>query len=559
MKVQNKYEYQITDFMWERIFLHFLVKTDDPGESEFFLIKDSTENSRLAETLKRKKECAKLYSEKCENGTFRLTLNLAAACGRSFLENGRWKLAAVTKEGVFFCSLDRSLGYGLEEKSRIFPYGSEKQYSYNVYFTLSSLDEQHTELKLNSFFMKRNDSWKKKHYLADASSMGGKVAGAGKWAVRGISRTAYWVLDKCFRKNGKRVLFMSETRDALWGNLKYIDARIKERGLDQEYELNYSFQKVLEGKTGIRSWIRAYLLIAKSDYIFIDDYTPIFGYLKLSKKTKLIQVWHAGEGFKSVGYSRFGKEGSPEPAHSSHKMYDYVTVGSKKLIPVYEEAFGIEKEAFLSTGMARLDDFLDEKKITDFRKEFYEVYPQLEGKKVILFAPTFRGKGQKEAYYDYEQLNLEKIYEFCDEEFVFLIKVHPFVKEKITIPESYKARIFDFSQYPNINDLYYITDLLITDYSSNYYEYALLKKPVLFYTYDREEYELLRGVHRSVKEHAPGKVCDTFEELMTALYEKDYEYEKILRFVKENFGEYDGHACDRIIDRIILEDKEVAM
>ena len=203
--------------------------------------------------------------------------------------------------------------------------------------------------------------------------------------------------------------------------------------------------------------------------------------------------------------------------------------------------------------MARLDDFLDQEKIMQFKKDFYQEYPKLRNKKIILFAPTFRGTGQKEAYYDYDMLDLKQIYDFCGDEYVFLAKVHPFVTEKIQIPEKYQDRILDFAEYPNINDLYYVTDVLITDYSSNYYEYALLKKPVLFYTYDREKYELLRGVHRSVKEHAPGKICDNFEELMKALYEKDYEYEKIEKFVEDNFGEYDGRACDRIIDQILLK------
>ena len=130
--------------------------------------------------------------------------------------------------------------------------------------------------------------------------------------------------------------------------------------------------------------------------------------------------------------------------------------------------------------------------------------------------------------------------------------MHPFVKEKIEINKQFSDRIFDFAEYPNINDLYYITDLLITDYSSNYYEYALMGKPVIFYTYDREMYELTRGVHRSVKENAPGKVCDTFDELMSALRNKDFESEKIQKFIKENLKEYDGHACDRVIDRILL-------
>ena len=131
--------------------------------------------------------------------------------------------------------------------------------------------------------------------------------------------------------------------------------------------------------------------------------------------------------------------------------------------------------------------------------------------------------------------------------------MHPFVSDPIEIPKKFRDRIFDFGDYPNINDLYYITDLLITDYSSNYYEYALMKKPVLFFTYDRHMYELTRGVHRSVKECAPGKVCDTFAEMMRALREQDFETEKIERFVEENFGEYDGHACDRVIDKILLK------
>ena len=131
--------------------------------------------------------------------------------------------------------------------------------------------------------------------------------------------------------------------------------------------------------------------------------------------------------------------------------------------------------------------------------------------------------------------------------------MHPFVDEEpIRIPRRYKDRIIDFATYPNINDLYYVTDILITDYSSNYFEYSLMKRPILFYTPDRELYELSRGVHRSVKECAPGKVCDTFDELMDALKNKDYEIEKVYRFVEENFADYDGRAADKAINKILL-------
>ena len=138
--------------------------------------------------------------------------------------------------------------------------------------------------------------------------------------------------------------------------------------------------------------------------------------------------------------------------------------------------------------------FLDPEVIDAFKDDFYTKYPELQEKKIILFAPTYRGAEQKYAYYDYSKLDFQRIYEFCQkEDAVFLIKMHPFVKTLPEIPELLQDRIWEFSRFPDINKLYYVTDLLITDYSSNYFEYALLQRPVVFYTYDREFYELTRG------------------------------------------------------------------
>lgn len=150
-------------------------------------------------------------------------------------------------------------------------------------------------------------------------------------------------------------MIMSETKDVLWGNLKYIDTRIKERNLDQKFKITYSYRsaagKHQSGKD-IFSWMKVVTKIARQDVIFVDDYAPVFGFFKLGRKTKLIQVWHAGEGFKSVGYSRFGKDGSPFPDGSCHKQYTHVITGSEHLIDVFHEVFGIEKEAFYPVGHA---------------------------------------------------------------------------------------------------------------------------------------------------------------------------------------------------------------
>ncbi|MDO4485179.1 MAG: CDP-glycerol glycerophosphotransferase family protein [Bacillota bacterium] len=557
----KKYTFKIIKLEWERIFLHFEIESDYEGTPEFVLARFGRNivNKRAVEKKNAKpvykleiEETVKVVPEYYQEGVYHFTLNIAAVNGRSFLENGQWRIAAIVPEGFCVSSVCNEIGYKLDEMSRIFRYGRGK-YAYNMSFSLNCFDGKNLELFFNSYFMIMNKSWGKRRYIQEAFHLPGKINRTYMYAVIRLIRLFYKVIAAVTPKDGTRILFMSETKDYLWGNLKYIHDRILERGLDKQFDITVSCRRAVGSHKSIASWVKTVINIAKHDFIFIDDYAPIFGFFKLSPKTKLIQVWHAGEGFKSVGYSRFGKNGSPFPSESCHKAYDYALTGSQKLVKVYEEVFGIEQEAFLPVGMPRLDDFLNEDKIMAFKEDFYKKYPEIKNKKVILFAPTFRGTGQREAYYDYDKLDLKQLYEFCNDEYVILIKMHPFVQEKIKIDNRYSDRIFDFDGYPDINELYYITDLLITDYSSNYYEYALMNKPVLFYTYDREMYELTRGVHRSVKDSAPGKVCDTFEEMMTALKNEDFEKEKIYKFVEENFSEYDGHACDRVIDSVLLK------
>lgn len=553
-------KFTITDMKWERVFLEFTIETEYKGEVNFAFAKfkrnllNKEERDELgAEPIYdfEVKETAPIEYDKYEDGKYYFSVNMAAADGRQFLDNGKWRICAFMPEGASVALISNELAYNLDDLSRIFRYGRGK-YAYNLSFSLRNFDGENLELYFNSYFMMQNKTWKRRRYIQEAFTKKGKFKRFYMYLVIWMIRVFYHTVSAITPKNGTRILFMTETKDYLWGNLKYIDDRIKERGLDKQFKLSYSCRRAVGSHMSVFSWVKTVYLVAKHDYIFIDDYAPVFGFFKLNPKTKLIQVWHAGEGFKSVGYSRFGKNGSPFPSESCHKAYDYVLTGSKNLVKVYEEVFGIEKKAFLPVGMARLDDFLDEEKIKNFKIDFYKKYPNLEGKKIVLFAPTFRGTGQKTAYYDYDKLDLKQIYDFCGDQWVFLVKMHPFVDNPIEIPEEYQDRIIDFATYPNINDLYYITDVLITDYSSNYYEYALLKKPVLFYTYDREFYELTRGVHRDVKSHAPGKVCDTFDGLIASLKNEDYEIEKLDKFVEENFSDYDGHAADRAIDQILL-------
>jgi len=551
-------DFVIVDLSWERIFLNIDIKADFDGDVEFKLrwfdrktkIDKHVSNLELIREITWGETVGIKYKNH-KDGIYSFSINLAAVQDRTFINNGKWHILAVTNEGEYICSVEPKLNYLFDDLSRVFRYGGGK-YAYNISFSSYSEDEVILAFVLNSYFLIANKKWRKRKYIQEALTFGGKFNRTYLYAVIVLIRIYYHIVAALSPKKGKKILFMSETKDYLVGNLKYIDDNMKARGLDKQFKITYSNRRAVGLNMSVFSWIKVVTSIARQDVIFIDDYAPVFGFLNLDKRTKLIQVWHAGEGFKAVGYCRFGKEGTPFPAGSAHKKYTHVLTGSKKLVHIFEEVFGIEEDAFYPLGMPRLDGFLDPETIREFKERFYGNYPQLKNKKIILFAPTFRGTGQKMAYYDYTKLDFKEIYDFCGDEYVFLIKMHPFVVDPTPIPKELQDRIYDFTEYPNINELYYITELLITDYSSNYFEYALMEKPVVFYTYDREIYELTRGVHRSVKESAPGKVCDTFEELMQCLSNKDFQVEKIKQFVEENFSEYDGKASEKAIDQILL-------
>lgn len=237
---------------------------------------------------------------------------------------------------------------------------------------------------------------------------------------------------------------------------------------------------------------------------------------------------------------------------SCHRQYRYGIAGSRQIGKFFSEVFGINDDQILPTGMPRMDEYLDKAFREKKTAELYEQYPMCKGKKVILFAPTYRGKNRKTAYYPYHMIDFQRLYDFCGEEYVVLFKMHPWVREAVPIEEAHKDRFVDANKYPNINDLFYITEILITDYSSNIFEYSLMRKPMLFFAFDKIQYSFSRGFHRDYEEAAPGKVCYTFAQIMDALEQKDYEYEKVEQYVDKHFDYIDSHASDRVIDWILL-------
>ena len=354
-------------------------------------------------------------------------------------------------------------------------------------------------------------------------------------------------------KKGKPVLlFMSEQNKAITANQKAVYDRLVERGDDKKFKILFSFRASVAERQSDDSWRRFLRKLASADIIVLDDHAPVMDWLVLKPETKVIQLWHAGAGFKSSGYSRWGNKGCPS-TFSCHRQYTYGIAGSRRIAHFFSEVWGINTESVLPTGMPRMDEYLDEKYRGAAETSLREKYPLIKGKKVILFAPTYRGKNRATAHYPYELIDFDALAEVCADEWVVLFKMHPWVAEPIPIPEKYSDIMIDVVKYPNINDLFYVTDLLVTDYSSNIFEYSLMKKPMLFFAFDEIQYSFSRGFHRPYRASAPGKVVSSFDELLSAVKNGDFEAEKVEEYVEEHFDNIDSHSSDRVIDWLIFD------
>ena len=135
-----------------------------------------------------------------------------------------------------------------------------------------------------------------------------------------------------------------------------------------------------------------------------------------------------------------------------------------------------------------------------------------------------------------------------------LIKMHPFVRTEFVIPDAYSNHLINVTDYPDINELLFVTDVLITDYSSVIYEASLLKLPMLFFAFDLDKYDGDRGFYEPYEDMVPGKIVRSMGELITSLKNEDYESEKLTGFLEKNFSHLDGHSTDRVID-LLFGDK----
>lgn len=300
--------------------------------------------------------------------------------------------------------------------------------------------------------------------------------------------------------------------------------------------------------------------IATAKYVFVNEASDVVSCVNMRKETIVTQTWHGCGAFKKFGFSTaeliFGESKKEMLRFPFYKNYTHVTLSSPEIAWAYEEAMNLHdnKQAIKPIGTSRTDVFYDDKFIEDSFKKLYAFMPTAKGKKIILYAPTFRGRVANGKTPN--MLNVKMFKEELSEEYVLLIKHHPLVRKPPAIPESCMDFASDLSDAMSIEELLAISDICISDYSSLVFEYSLYERPLIFFSYDLSEYFDWRGFYYDYNELAPGPVFKTNLEMIDYIKNIDTRFDKarVHAFREKFMSSCDGKATERLMQTVFGED-----
>ena len=347
-----------------------------------------------------------------------------------------------------------------------------------------------------------------------------------------------------------KVLFLEMRFTKLSNSFELIYKALEESG---EYDLKCSYVQFnfIRGREFTQRVNEMLKELATAKYVFVDDASLILSSIPLRKETVAINLWHACGAFKKFGRStaelKFGSSAATLDKYPNYGNLTHVTVSSPEVIWAYEEAMHLPKGIVKATGVSRTDQFYDKEFVESRKQKLYEIMPEAKDKKVILYAPTFRGHVATASSPD--RIDFERFCRELGNEYVIVCKHHPFVKNPPIIPEELQHFARDLTKYLSIEDLLCCADICISDYSSLVFEYSLFEKPMIFYAYDYDNYCDCRGFYYDYSEFTPGPVVQTEDELLNSIKNIDtrFDKQKVIDFKEKFMGSCDGHATERII------------
>lgn len=352
------------------------------------------------------------------------------------------------------------------------------------------------------------------------------------------------------------------------GNPRYIYEYLVEKGLDKKYQCVWLFENPrtkIPGNAKVIKFrrIRYFYYMAVAGVWIFDCRQPDF--LVKRPEAHYIQTWH-GTPLKRLALDMetvdMGGETDIEQYKENFRKntgtWDYLISQNTFSTEIFRRCFDFKKE-ILEIGYPR-NDILFHKNTKEYRNQLKKELQIPEDKKVILYAPTWRDNEfyEKGQYKFSPAMDFAYLQEQLSDKYVLLVKYHYLIQDKVDWT-GYEGFIYKFSAKYDIAELYLLADILITDYSSVMFDYSVLKRPMLFYCYDYDNYrDNLRGFYFDFEKEAPGPISRTTEELVRDIRDKKYqEYSKQYEaFCKKFNHRDDGRASERIAELIESFQKE---
>ena len=375
-----------------------------------------------------------------------------------------------------------------------------------------------------------------------------------KWILYKIIYPKFYELYRNKKIKKHKVVFIEPNLTYMSDSLKLLYDKI---ALDRDYNVQFltlrqhsdTFYKKLKLS------FKALRNVADAKVIFIDEACLLLSACNLRKETKLINVWHGCGAFKKFGWSTadliFGASREEQLKYPPHRNYAFVTVSAPEVVKHFAEAMRLENEVdkILPIGVSRTDVFFDKDFIKKAYEKVYSIVPQAKNKKILLYAPTFRGRVANAKTSN--ALNIELLYYHLKDEYVILIKHHPIVKKRPAIKEEFKDFAIDVTDSLTIEDLICTSDVCIADYSSLVFEYSLFERPIIFFAYDMDNFLDWRGFYYKYEDFVPGPIVKNNIELLEAIKDIDnFDKQKVIDFKNKFMSACDGHSTERILEKV---------
>ncbi|MCD7894810.1 MAG: CDP-glycerol glycerophosphotransferase family protein [Erysipelotrichaceae bacterium] len=326
-----------------------------------------------------------------------------------------------------------------------------------------------------------------------------------------------------------RITFISLENNKLSSDMKLIYDEIKDK-----YEIKLClilYKKSLWSQLlyFFNCMKQLYLINTSKMVILHDNNYVVTKYKK--KEVFVLQLWHACGAIK--------KFGNVIDRTYPISNYNAVLSTSSYWKSIYSQAFSVNENQVLPIGLPRTDELFNQEWIDSQREYLFDKYPEIRDKKIILYAPTFRGN----IYKGFHQIDFDakEILDNLDENYVIIYKFHPLVGN-YQLPVH--NRVYNMNS-EDTHTLFTISDMLISDYSSIIFDYMILNKPIIFYIPDYQEYKKELGVFVDI-ESLKLPICNNSIEIIASI--NNYSSISQIETLRNTFFEYrDGQSLKRVV------------